>query len=207
MTICKICLKPFNILEVRILLSPKVVCQKCHRQWEWHHQFFTSYHCPVEVLYEYGPFFKHQLYRFKALGDVALGPVFLHLHCQYLRWRYVGYTMIFAPSDVQHIHERGFHHLEMIYDQVHLPKAYIYKKKIPYRQAEQPLLNRQNIHQVIALVNQQKLPKKCLIVDDVMTTGETIKAMVDLARKQGVNDIKVFVLARKTETYTHYKAK
>jgi competence protein ComFC len=184
-----------------------MVCHKCHRQWEWRHQLFTWQHCPVEIFYEYGPFFQQQLYRFKALGDVALAPIFLHLHRNYLRWRYAGYTITYAPSAAAHINERGFHHLKMIYDQVPLPKAHVYKKTTSYRQADQPLMHRQNIRQVIQLLHLQRLPKKCLIVDDVMTTGETLQTLIALARQEGVKDIKVFVLARKTETYNHYKAK
>jgi predicted amidophosphoribosyltransferase len=204
MSICKICLLPLRENEFGLWSSPSV-CLKCHRQWEWHHRWFKIHHCSVESFYEYGDYFQQQLYRFKGLGDIALAPYFLHYHRRYISWRYHGYRLVYAPSHDDHILKRGFHHLEMIFERIALKKIHLFHKRYPYRQAEQNLSTRDQVQQVITLSIKPEADKY-LLVDDVMTTGETMRHLIHLLHQQQIHNIKILVLAIKSKTYLHYKA-
>jgi competence protein ComFC len=167
---------------------------------EWHHQLSTFEGWSIESFLDYGPFFKSRIHQYKALGDIELGKTFLHQHQDYLRIKYRGFTFLPAPSFSEHVLQRGFHHLDEILLPLGIPLLHVFYKNKPYRQAEQDVQGRQGIHDVIQRHADTPLPRKLVLFDDVMTTGETIRSMTRLIPIHEKFDLKIIVLARKIET-------
>jgi competence protein ComFC len=131
---------------------------------------------------------------------MELGKTFLHQHHDYLKLKYRGFIFLPAPSHPDHIVRRGFHHLDEILVPLGFPFLHVFYKNKAYRQAEQDYQGRQGIHDVIQRHADTSLPRKLVLFDDVMTTGETIRSMIRLIPIHEKFDLKIMVLARKLET-------
>ena len=64
-----------------------------------------------------------------------------------------------------------------------------------YKQTSQRFENRKNIENVIKLNIKLDKTKKYLLLDDVITSGSSIKTCLNLLRKQGINKVKVLVVS------------
>jgi competence protein ComFC len=197
---CKVCFSPIYGRHLFQWHRPPVLCSKCYHQLEWHHQINTFEGIAIESFLDYGPFVKSRIHQYKALGDIELGKTFFHQHLDYLRFKYRGFIFLPAPSYQDHIVQRGFHHLDEILLPIGLPRRHIFFKNKPYRQAEQDFQGRQGIRDVIQRYNGISLPRKLLLFDDVMTTGETMRSMIKLLPVDQKFDLKIIVLARKIDT-------
>jgi competence protein ComFC len=200
MITCKVCFSPIRHRHLFQWHRPPLVCSTCHHQLEWHHQLTTFEGFPIESFLDYGPSLKSRIHQYKALGDMELGKTFLHQHRDYLRLKYRGFTFLPAPSHRNHIVGRGFHHLDEMLVALGFPLLHVFYKNKAYRQAEQDYHGRQGIHDVIQRHADTPLPRKLVLFDDVMTTGETIRSMTRQLPIHEKFDLKIIVLARKIET-------
>ena len=68
-----------------------------------------------------------------------------------------------------------------------------------YKELQKPKEERQNIKKYLRIENGEKLTNKnVLLVDDVFTTGATMKAMIELIKPFNPKKIKVLVMAKTT---------
>lgn len=199
MPICKYCFRIFEPMHVWHLIHGPLLCRSCYQHIEWHHRIERWQGIPIESLFDYGPVFQKMIYQFKSNLDVELGPVFLNQHNRYLKLKYFQYTFVLAPTHENDLIQRGFHPLVEIFKSVGLPLLILFEKNRPYRQSEQQGADRRGIQQVITLKKGISMPQRICLVDDVMTTGETLKAMIGLLKPISINHVKIFVLARKKQ--------
>ncbi len=131
------------------------------------------------ILFEYNDFFRALLYRYKGQGDLALSTLFLVNDLKQLKRKYRGYTIVVVPSSAQDNFRRGFAFLPWIFQPLKLPMISPFYKQIEYKQSSSK--NRLDIQNVICLKKHIYLKnKKLLIVDDVMTSGNTLKTCIKL---------------------------
>lgn len=107
-----------------------------------------------------------------------------------------GYTLVPLPTIRRHIRERGFDHITLLCRKVGMPMerllirnnnsvqvgADVEKRKIQAREA----------YKVRGLVNDRKY----LLVDDVWTTGSSMKAACEVLRTAGAKNLAIAVIAR-----------
>jgi predicted amidophosphoribosyltransferase len=198
--ICKVCFLPIRVRHLFQFGRRPMLCAKCYTQLEWHHQITSFEGFSLESFFDYGPIFKARIHQFKGFGDVVLGPTFLHQHIMYLKLKYHRFSVVSAPSHPNDIQQRGFHHLDEILTPLGLPMVQIFYKNKYHRQAEQDAQGRFGIQQVIERYQSIRLPRKILLFDDIMTTGETVRTMLKLLPIMKKTDVKIVVLARKKET-------
>ena len=197
---CKVC---FSVIRHRHLFQwhrIPILCSTCFHQLEWHHQLRQFEGVSIESFFDYGPIFKSRIHQFKALGDIVLGKTFLYQHLDYIRLKYHGYTFVPAPSHHDHMINRGFHHLDEILLPLGCSILHLFFKNNAYRQAEQDFQGRQGIHEVLRRFDQISVPRKLVLFDDVLTTGETMRSMLSQLPNKKKIDLKIIVLARKIET-------
>jgi competence protein ComFC len=197
MLICKYCFRIFDPLHVWHFLQRPLLCRSCYQQIEWHHRIERLQGIQIESFFDYGPVFQKMIYQLKSNLDVELGSVFLNQHITYLKLKYFQYTFVLAPTHEDDLSKRGFHPLVEIFKTVGLPLLILFEKNRPYRQSEQQGADRQGIQQVTILKKNINIPERICLVDDVMTTGETLKAMIGLLKPNSIKHVKIFVLARK----------
>ena len=104
-----------------------------------------------------------------------------------------------VPTAPAHRRSRGFDHTDMFVRK--LAKL----RKLPYRQVLERTNNQtqhfktkteRHINAIHGLRLNGKVPEKVLLVDDIYTTGATIRACTDVLRAGGAKEVYVAVLAR-----------
>ena len=195
---CKICFKPIQINEIARLFDKDIcICHSCQKELEPKFISFNvdSYH--ALAIYDYSEFIKQQIYLFKGCFDYEMKDVFLNLFIKELRIRYKGYKMVPAPSYKEDNEIRGFNHVLEVFKQLNLEMLKVVEKTAHYKQAEHGAKKRKQIRKHLRLTTTKDMSKnKLLIVDDIYTTGSTIRAMINLLEKLNPKDIKVLVLAK-----------
>ncbi|MEY3431275.1 MAG: hypothetical protein RIS53_173 [Bacillota bacterium] len=199
MRICKYCFRHFESIHFWHLLRPPLLCPNCYQQLEWHQRVEDWHGYKIESLFDYGPTFQKMIYQFKSNLDVELGSIFIDQHVPYLKLKYWPFTLVLAPTHEQDLRVRGFHPLIEIFKSIGLPMLTLFEKNRPYRQSEQRGLDRQHIKNVVVLKPGLQIPKNICLVDDVMTTGETLNTMIELLKPISPKHLKILVLARKKQ--------
>ena len=116
----------------------------------------------------------------------------------YLKIRYFNFVLIPIPSWKEEDDIRGFNHVEEIFKSLNLPMIKCLRKKEKFKQSNLNKQERKKIKQKIEVIDGELLKNKnILIVDDVMTTGSTISAAIELLAQYQPKNIKILVLARK----------
>lgn len=104
--------------------------------------------------------------------------------------------MVPAPSHKDADAERGFNHVVEIFRTLKLEMNRCIHKTERVKQADLSSEERQKISKVLVIDNIDFSGKKVLIVDDVFTTGSTVKTMISLIRSKNPKDIKVLVMSK-----------
>lgn len=104
--------------------------------------------------------------------------------------------MIPAPSYQKNDEERGFNHVEEMFSVLNLKMKKCIHKTKQVKQADLTTKERQEIGSVLEIDNVDLSGKNVLLVDDVYTTGSTIKAMINLVRQKGAKKIKVLLMSK-----------
>lgn len=147
-------------------------------------------------LYFYNEKIQEILYKFKGCKDYELKNVFLDYYNRYLNQRFKNYIMVPAPSYIKNDEERGFNHVEEMFEKLNLETCKCVHKIKQIKQADLSSEERKNIGNVLVIDDVDFKHKKVLIVDDVFTTGSTIKAMIKLIKQKQPKKIEVLVMSK-----------
>ena len=140
---------------------------------------------------------KNLIYLFKGCSDYEMKDVFLNLFIKELSIRYKGYKIVPIPSYKEDDELRGFNHVNEVYKMMKLQMLPILEKTEHFKQALKGAKRRKEIHKFLCLNTNKSLEKKkILIVDDIYTTGSTMKAAINLVEKLNPKEIRVLVLAK-----------
>ena len=196
--ICKICFKKvenFGLFE--LFHQDFCLCEECRERFT--PRFYKFLTCGHETLciYDYDENIKKLLYQLKGCCDYELANVFLEKYKKYLFLRYRGYILVPAPSYEEDDNNRGFNHVEEIFKCLRLPFMKIISKRMHYKQSDHRFKNREDVKWILELnKDKQMYGKKLLIVDDVYTSGSTVKTMVKLLEKLHPKEIKLLILSK-----------
>lgn len=194
---CKLCFEPIKQNSLRsILFFNPAICPRCQKKFK--PRFISEKHDDIEwlSLYDYDENIRQLLFVFKGCYDYELHSVFLAPYTGLLRLCYRDYVIVPAPSSEADDDKRGFNHVETIFTNLKLPIIRAISKQNNVKQSSRTSMERQQIIYDLRVENDIDLRgKKVLIVDDVSTTGSTIKAMVSLVKKMKPKKIKVLVIA------------
>lgn len=148
-------------------------------------------------IYDYNPFIKKLIYQYKGCYDYELNKAFISMFALEIRLRYLNYVVIPVPSYKAEDEERGFNHVIEIYKNLGLQMLEIIEKTEKHKQAISTVNSRHNVYKYLALNAHPNLSKKkVLLVDDVYTTGSTMKSAINLVEKLNPKRIEVLVIAK-----------
>ena len=114
----------------------------------------------------------------------------------YLNIKFKRYEIVPAPSSKTSDKERGFNHVEKMFENLHLKMNKCIHKTKQRKQADLTTKEREKIGHYLTIDDVDLTGKKILLVDDVYTTGSTIKSMIKLVKEKGAKKIKVLLMSK-----------
>lgn len=200
--ICKVCNKEkneFNILDP-IGVNKHSLCNKCFNKLNVIYEKYKINDIKTLSIYSYDGLVKELIYQFKGLYDYELKDIFLEYFIDDLEFKYLGYTLTYAPSSKEDDTKRGYNHVKEIFSCLPNKKVKLFIKKDNYKQSDIKYKDRNKIIDHIALIKENlKGIKRVLIVDDVLTSGSTLKACASLLYKEGIKDIQFLTISKVVE--------
>ncbi len=188
-----------NSINYLIKSNPQI-CSSCYRKFHPVYEEFTLLGCSGLAIYKYDDGIRSLIYQFKGCYDYELSSVFLDRSLLYLKNKYKGYVLVPAPSTKESDEKRGFNHVIEIFKHLDKPIYRVIEKTDNVKQSDLSKVERRNISEHLRINNRYLLTKKkVLIVDDVKTTGSTLKAMIKLIKECRPRKIKILVLSRRKE--------
>lgn len=196
--ICKVCLKTLQDSDfMNIFNSKNCLCDCCLKKFNPVFKFFYLKNIKIHYIYYYDEFIKELLYQFKGCYDFELKTVFFDRFAWFYYLKFFNYYKVYAPSYYLDDETRGFNHVKEIFSSLHLKEINCFKKNYPTRQVDVSKNQRENISELISIENGERIyNKKILILDDVYTTGSTVKSMINLLKAYHPKKIEVLVMSR-----------
>ena len=174
------------------------LCDQCQNKLAPYFKRFVVGSAEGVAVYRYDDNIKSLLYQFKGCYDIELAPIFLNRFKNELHIAYKGYILIPAPSYDEDDKDREFNHVIEMFKILNLPIYHLVNKTSRFKQAGSKSKQRKDAIEHLSIESYDQIRnKKILIVDDVMTTGSTLKAMVSLIQKGHPKCIKILVMSRR----------
>ena len=173
------------------------ICPKCQNEFEPKFTSFNVNGYKATAIFEYTPYVKELIYKYKGCFDYELKDVFLNLYYKEIRMRYSTYKIIPIPSYAEDDKVRGFNHVVEMFKKLGLEPLPIIEKTAHFKQAENKAKKRSEINKYLVIKKPIDLSNtKVLIVDDIYTTGSTMRAAINLVEKLNPKQIRVLVFAK-----------
>lgn len=182
---------------VELFRLPTLICKSCEDTLPVCMKTFVFEDCTALAVYAYQEPLIGMVYRYKALGDRPLAEALMTPHHYSLK-DFIGHrSIVLAPSSSLHQTQLGFHPLKELVYQFHRPLIEPFYKKDGWKQTDHNAHERLQIGQHIGWIPLPHFPHDIVLVDDIFTTGSTLKACIRLLRHHhpGIR-IRVLVFAR-----------
>ena len=195
---CLICFKKIKINDICRLFNDSIdICRSCQTEMEPKFITFKADGYSAVAIYEYNAIIKKLVYQYKGCYDYVLNQVFLNMYAKELKIRYSDYIVVPVPSFKKDDEIRGFNHVVEIFKNIGLNMLDILVKTEKHKQATSTVNERREVYKVLELKERVDLRKKrVLIVDDIYTTGSTMKSAINLIEKLNPKKISVLVMAK-----------
>ncbi|WP_430790949.1 ComF family protein [Virgibacillus flavescens] len=199
--VCTECLKGLEVINgnrCRICSRPSVLdrCTDCKR---WQKVIPSEYDIiKNHSIYTYNDFMQSILAKWKYRGDYCLGGIFKDQTQKSFKNVYgnlVKETVtVPIPLSEERQNERGFNQAEMIADFLPLETADVLKRIHGEKQSKKSRFERINTQNPFFL--SETVKKTVILVDDIYTTGTTLRHAAVLLREAGCPEVYTFTLIR-----------
>lgn len=196
--VCKLCFKDIKDSTLINLFNPHLtLCSSCYQRLKPKFIHFKVDKYNATSFYDYDGDIKSLLYQLKGCFDYELGQTFLDRYFIEMRLKYLDFILIPIPSYYLDDEKRGFNHVEEIFRPMKLKMMKVIEKTEHFKQADHNKKERGEISKYLSIVGNPDIKgKKVLIVDDVYTTGSTMKAAIKLIEKLHPKKIEILVMAK-----------
>ncbi|HEY4554465.1 MAG TPA: ComF family protein [Bacillaceae bacterium] len=190
--LCDICSRPMSKLKKKFIQGN--ICLDCVR-WERDPDWAGMLDRNVS-LYEYNDFFKELLARFKYRGDYVLAKAF-SAEIKEAAVRMGAGCVVPIPLSEERLDERGFNQAEALAREAGLETKQLLTRIHGEKQSKKSRSQRIYLDQVFEMA--EPLPEKSptiLLIDDIYTTGSTLRHAARVLREAGAEKVLSFTLAR-----------
>ena len=196
--VCKLCFKDIKEDSLFNLFNPNIsLCPSCYERLRPKFTSFMVSKYKAIATYEYDEDIRAILYQLKGCYDYELRQIFLERYIIENRLKYHDYYVIPIPSYIKDDEARGFNHVEEIFSSLKLKVLKIIEKTDHFKQADHNKEQRAEISKHLKIIGNPDLTnKKVLLVDDVYSTGSTMKAAISLVEKLHPKKIKILVMSK-----------
>ena len=197
--ICKNCFNDINFQSFHKLFSLDYnLCDRCLFKFDPIFKFFKIDGVNALAIYKYDDQIKDKIYLYKGCEDYELKDIFVEPFKLELEAIFDGYKIVPIPSYFEDDQKRGFNHVVEIFKCLDLEMYTCLIKTENIKQKELNYEDRQKIGDILKFDQKFKVKnKKILIVDDVITTGASMKAAIKIMKKYGARKVKVLCLAKR----------
>ena len=190
--VCGICGRPFAFLEPEYRLGS--LCFDCKR-WEDDERWTGSLD-HNSALYSYTTITKEVIARYKFRGDYVLAEIFAVDFRKALQAFQYDYITPIPLSD-QRLYERGFNQAEAIIMGAGLEPLNLLSRVHTEKQSKKSRVERIHLEQVFKFEADVDIESKTiLLVDDIYTTGSTLRHAAKLLKENGAAKVCSLTLAR-----------
>ncbi|MBR0137460.1 MAG: ComF family protein [Erysipelotrichaceae bacterium] len=171
-----------------------LICRKCRQKLNMFPVNMKISKLKVQALYPYSGFAREMILQYKEDLDEALAPVFLYNLRNRLHEKYKDYVLVEIPSSAEMTETRGFHHVREMFSILDLPFCDILEKTQNIDQKAQSFEKRNEISRYLRLKNDCTVHKNVLIVDDIVTSGNSLQAAYNLIKPLCNKEIRALVV-------------
>lgn len=200
--ICLLCEKEWTPLptwtEFLLLRRPLPICSTCRTQWTSYPKERITLPCQLSVyiLYVYDEPMQQLLYQYKERQDIALAPIFSNMVTKWLKRRHYDY-IVPIPAHPDNIQSRTFAHIDAILDAANIPYQHFLRKTTAERMSEKNRKERLSYKTLFApTISKVPADASYLLVDDVVTTGNTLCQAAEQLQQLGAPAIEALVISR-----------
>jgi competence protein ComFC len=154
-------------------------------------------------LYYYNPFLKELLSAYKYRGDAALAQMFASQLKQAIRREFRCHSLTYVPLSADRLQERGFNQSELLLTASGLPASPVLARvdQAPAKQSKKTRENRiksykKNPFCMISRKTSDIAGKDFLVVDDIYTTGTTVRQAAAILLAHGAKSVSSLTVAR-----------
>lgn len=200
MNTCLICFKEYNNHSFASFIYKPCICIDCFLKLKRKIKKQKILNVDVISYFPYHDEIISLLYQLKGCNDISIAKVFLSYDNINIHFKYLNYFLIPVPSYKKRDEIRGFNHVEEIFKSVNLPFIKCLYKTIDYKQSSLHKKQREKYAKYIDIIDGDKIKNKnILLIDDVITTGSTIKRCIELLLKYNPKKIKVITICYGTK--------
>ncbi|WP_412988653.1 phosphoribosyltransferase family protein [Pediococcus siamensis] len=201
-TVCEACLTTFRLIE------PATCCPGCGRQqalkqvcgdcqkWQTHSSMAFS----NVALFEYNAAMKQFMHAYKFQGDYRLRAAFNVQFSQFVQEQQNAALLVALPIDEQTWQTRGFNQVSGLLDGLALKAPLLMNRsKSEKRQSQKSRWERletSNHFQIDVEYPEQIKNKEILLIDDVYTTGRTLRHAAQTLLEAGCATVRSVTLCR-----------
>ncbi|ADC49197.1 comF operon protein 3 [Alkalihalophilus pseudofirmus OF4] len=151
-------------------------------------------------LYAYNETMKEWLAQYKYQGDAEVSRYFSTKLKSFYAKNFRDYSPVLMPLSNERLHARGFNQVELITKEWLAPTVTLGRRESEQqskknRKARVSQLNQSPFY-IQSGIDSVKTLKKIVLVDDVYTTGTTVRQAAYVLRKHGAEHIESLTLAR-----------
>ena len=192
--LCEGCGRPLNELQEDDYEGGR--CLDCIR-WEENPEW-CGVLCQNRSLYPYDDSMKEVMALYKFRGDYKLAEIFRQTWKQAYKRHYKGYdVMVPIPLSAERLYERGFNQSLVLAEMLQRPVYDVLGRHHSEKQSKKTKKARLETGQVFFLNEIADLyGKKVLLVDDIYTTGTTIRYAAKILKEAGADTVSSLTLAR-----------
>lgn len=174
------------------------MCDRCLFKFNPIFKFFKIDGNDALAIYKYDELIKEKIYLYKGCEDYELKDVFIEPFKLELEAMFDGYIIVPIPSYFEDDQKRGFNHVVEIFKCLNLKMYKCLSKTKNIKQKELNYEERQKIGNILKFDEKFNVKnKKILIVDDVITTGASMRAAIKIMKMNGAKKVKIMCLAKR----------
>jgi competence protein ComFC len=189
---CRICSRPFQFLKERFKHDD--LCHDCKR-WE-EDSLWKGYLDSNHSIFMYNEFLKEIIATYKFRGDYVLSKMFVPYLKDYFK-KINPDLMVPIPLSEERLFERGFNQAEALIIESGFTPSRLLTRTHAEKQSKKSRSERIHIPQVFKLeLDVDIRGKTILLIDDIYTTGSTLRHASKLLKESGAQRIESLTLAR-----------
>ncbi|WP_256243294.1 ComF family protein [Bacillus sp. V3B] len=188
---CRICDRPFDRLDDRFIRGD--TCYDCVR-WEDDPKWAGCLE-KNQSLFFYNDFLQEVIAQFKFRGDYILAKVFSESLLEKLTGRQVD-LIVPIPLSPERLQERGFNQAEALINEAGLQPTNLLKRTHSEKQSKKSRKERIHVQQVFQLEPTTLEEKRILLIDDIYTTGSTLRHAAKVLVNHGATTVTSITIAR-----------